>query len=220
MTTLIAGPMGLKEFVLRFGAPLTYLASLGSLFLVRASNRTQSNFVVWSLFCAVVLGGILVCRRSPIQALGLDFRHIPRNTWGWILGLMVVDNLMLALIQSLDGAQYQARMLPPLDLLTSIFSPWIIAKFGEELLFRGFLLLDSIHSHPRAFWIANALQATLFTWIHLAVNLAPGAKRIFVPFVFAFAFGLAALNRTRRSLLPSTLIHATGGTFIEIFFRS
>jgi membrane protease YdiL (CAAX protease family) len=99
--------------------------------------------------------------------------------------------------------------LGPLDgnlprLLALLAVAWTTAAFGEELLFRGFLLgrLRALFGGGRAAGIAAAaLQAVAFGAIHAY----QGRTGMLVTGLVGFAFGLSILRL--RSLWPLVLAH-------------
>lgn len=89
--------------------------------------------------------------------------------------------------------------------------------FGEEFIFRGILLMDGIKGNKWVFWIANVIQAILYSWIHSFFIDEISGKIIFTAYVFAFSIFAGWLNNKYNSLLPSFLLHWGNGIH-EFFF--
>ncbi len=83
------------------------------------------------------------------------------------------------------------------DILANI-AAILFAPIGEELVCRGLILYYAKKALPR-FWMANVLQALMFSLIHM--NLIQG--------IYAFVIGLflGYLAERYQSLLPCVLVH-------------
>ena len=83
------------------------------------------------------------------------------------------------------------------DILANI-AAILLAPIGEELVCRGLTLYYAKKALPR-FWMANVLQALMFSLIHM--NLIQG--------IYAFVIGLflGYLAERYQSLLPCVLVH-------------
>lgn len=116
------------------------------------------------------------------------------------------------------------RLFGPIDL--SIFAPvegdeglfllmlavsWIAAGFGEEVVYRGFIMtrLAQIFSGSSAGWaFALLFQSALFAFVHAYQGMT-GVIQIFIFAALAGAFYLWS----RRSLVPLILAHGLLNTF-------
>jgi len=95
-----------------------------------------------------------------------------------------------------------------------IFNP--VRIFGEELIFRGFLLLKEIKTNNLLFWIFNILQSIIFATIHYFFMDTPDSRIIFFVIVFLLSIIFGVMNKKCSSLLPSFLIHWLNG-LLDIF---
>ena len=91
-----------------------------------------------------------------------------------------------------------------------------VRVFGEELIFRGFLLTKDIKNNKTVFWILNILQASIFSYIHSFGFTDITLKISFTLYVFIFSILSGWINRKYNSLLPSWIIHQANG--LQHFF--
>lgn len=90
-----------------------------------------------------------------------------------------------------------------------------IRTFGEELIFRGPLLIKKIQKNNILFWCLNILLASIFTFIH---STFMDDWLIFTTYVFLFSIFVAWMNRKHGSLLPSWIFHWMNGKLCFVFY--
>lgn len=82
---------------------------------------------------------------------------------------------------------------------------WVSAAFGEEILFRGFIMrnLQALFGDTKAGWAAaNVLQASIFGALHLNQGLGGAIPVFLVALVFGYAF-----IRFGKTLWPLIIAH-------------
>ena len=82
---------------------------------------------------------------------------------------------------------------------------WVSAAFGEEILFRGFIMrnLQALFGERKGAWaIANVLQALVFALLHLNQGLGGAIPVFLVALVFGYAF-----VRFGKTLWPLVVAH-------------
>ncbi len=162
--------------------------------------------------------------KIPLVHIGLRVFRPSRSLLKWVIGTMVIDSLAIgmarpALVAAFGEAQQLDRFrdLPGnLGLLLAILPlVWLLAAFGEEFFFRGFLLtvIAEALGASRAAWVAAVLvQAIGFGLIHAyqgpvqAISIGIGGA------VYGGAFLLA-----RRNLWPLILAHGINDTLGLVF---
>lgn len=165
------------------------------------------RLTLWASIAGLLLL-IPVARKFGLPRL-LGDREAWRQNWWRILvawGVLIVIAVGLSRINShADTSTMQTRMIQSLvdGGRTRFGAPWVlmlvalIVPVYEELVFRG-LLLGGMSRHISFGW-ANAVQATLFAFVH---NDSPR-------FLFYLALGLLSgwLVKRSRSLGPSIALH-------------
>jgi membrane protease YdiL (CAAX protease family) len=96
-------------------------------------------------------------------------------------------------------------------LLLSFFFFNSIRTFGEEFIFRAFLLIKVIHHNNFIFWGLNIVQAFLFSLIHYYFVNELSGKIVFGIYVFVLSAYFGLLNRKFNSVIPSWTIHWMNG---------
>jgi hypothetical protein len=177
----------------------------------------------------VVLAVIIWMRiqKVPLAHYGLGGFKPSRLLLIWALGTMAIDTLAIGIatpaLSSVFGeAQQVARFddlpgnLPLLLILLPI--TWIIAAFGEEFFFRGFLLttIAEVLGASRAAWITAVIcQAIAFGFIHAYQGPAQAISIGIGGAVYGAAFLLA-----KRNLWPLIVAHGLNDTLGFIFLYS
>ncbi len=93
-----------------------------------------------------------------------------------------------------------------------------IRFFGEELFFRGLLLIKDVKSDFKTFWFINILQSILFGIIHSLFVDEVLIKIAFFFYAFTLSIIMGLINKKYDSLLPSWLIHFANGFQNFIFY--
>lgn len=86
-----------------------------------------------------------------------------------------------------------------------------IRTFGEEFIFRGFLLIKEFKNNNLLFWLLNIAQALLFGFIHSSFVDELISKIIFGMYALLLSTYFGWLNRKFDSLLLSWIIHWMNG---------
>jgi len=135
-----------------------------------------------------------------------------------MIGLtMIVSNVLLFKIKTifLDSESAYKNYFD-YDYLYTFLILNTVRIFGEELIFRGFLLIKEVKENNYWFWLLNFTQAALFAFIHSLFNDEIIGKLVFTGYIFVFTVLAGWLNRKFNSMLPSWLIHLGNG--IQNFF--
>lgn len=139
----------------------------------------------------------------------------------FIIGLtMIVSNVLLFKIKTIFlNSESAYKNYFDYDYLYTFLIFNTVRIFGEELIFRGFLLIKEIKENNSLFCLLNFAQAALFALIHSFFNDEIIEKLVFTSYVFVFSVLVGWLNRKYSSLFPSWLIHLGNGlqNFIFIF---
>ena len=177
----------------------------------------------------VVLAAILWMRiqKVPLSCVGLGAFQPSRTLILWVVGAMAIDSVAVGiavpvLTSAFGEAPTVARFadLPgnlPL-LLKLLPAAWLIAAFGEEFFFRGFLLIGiaGVLGGSRAAWVTAVLaQAVAFGLIHAYQGPAQAISIGIGGAVYGGAFLLA-----RRNLWPLILAHGLNDTLGLILLYS
>jgi membrane protease YdiL (CAAX protease family) len=182
-----------------------------------------------SVAAAWILAGLRMRRRgSNWRALGM---RRPAS-WVWTLCLVVTGVLgihglvrwlkpALAELtgQPLDLSRFEALRGDPAALAAGLLVVWTIAAFGEEMVFRGFVLnrTAELFSFSRMGWIAAVLLSSLFFGLgHLYQGISGVILTFLVGFVYCAAYFLSG-----RCLWAPILIHGLYDTaaFLLIFLN-
>ena len=177
----------------------------------------------------VVLTAILWMRKKkiPLSRVGLGAFQPSRTLFLWVIGIMAVDSVAvgiaaLVLTSAFGEAPQVARFadLPgnlPL-LLTLLPVAWLIAAFGEEIFFRGFLMttIAEVLGGSRVAWISAVIaQAVAFGLIHAYQGPAQAISIGIGGAVYGAAFLLS-----KRNLWPLILVHGVNDTLGLILLYS
>ena len=100
---------------------------------------------------------------------------------------------------------------PKLKLILVFLFINCIRIFGEEFIFRGFLLIKSLTLEKKHFWLLNIAQGILFGLIHTLVVDKLDSKIVIGTYAFALSVYFGWLNRKFNSILPSFIIHWMNG---------
>lgn len=145
---------------------------------------------------------------------GLSFKLLKDRTFYFYqIPVIILSNLILFLIfkNSLVSEIQDSNSVPLSLLLLSFFVFNSIRTFGEEFIFRAFLLIKDIKSNNAIFWILNIVQAFLFSLIHYYFAHEMTSKIVFGIYVFVLSVYFGWLNRKFNSIIPSWTIHWMNG---------
>ena len=157
--------------------------------------------------------------KIPLAYVGLGSVSLSRTVLKWVAATMAVDYLAVGIATPvLNGifgeAEHVARFAQvpgnlPLLLLLLPFT-WLIAAFGEEFFFRGFLLAaiaQGLGGSRRAWITAVVMQATAFGLIHGYQGPAEAISIGIGGLVYGAAFLIL-----KRNLWPLILAHGINDT--------
>ncbi len=167
-------------------APLLIIGGYFGLTFARSAGWIPGS---WSLMPVVetawlnfllVLAAILWMRikKIPLSRVGLGPFQPSRTLLMWVIGIMVVDSVAVGIaapiLTSVFGEAPQVARFANLTgnlplLLTLLPVVWLVAAFGEEIFFRGFLMtaIAEVLGGSRTAWIsAVVVQAVAFGLIH------------------------------------------------------
>ncbi|MFZ4465053.1 MAG: CPBP family intramembrane glutamic endopeptidase, partial [Bacteroidales bacterium] len=129
------------------------------------------------------------------------------------LPVMFISNIILIVILKdyLIGEIQQSDSEPMYVYLLSFFFFNSIRIFGEEFIFRAFLLMNEIKRNNFLFWTLNILQAFLFSIVHYFIAQELTNILVFTMYVFITALYFGWINRKFDSLFASWTIHWMNG---------
>ena len=166
---------------------------------------------------------ILKMRREPAASIGLGPLPPPRRLFteaGWLLPRfalvwLVGGGLAVALLgqPETSGAVTQLSDNVWLFLLDVTVITWVLIGFGEEVLFRGFILhrlLALTGESRRGRIVACGLQAAFFGSLHASQGAAGVVMTGMIGFIFAWYY----LGLPKRTLWPLILVHAATDTIV------
>ena len=224
-----------KQKLLPGSAPFIFVGGYFGLSYARSAGWIPDSWslipiveTAWLNFL-VVLAAIIWMRvqKIPLAHVGLVAFQPSRLLLLWVIGTMAIDTLAIGIatpaVTSVFGeAQHVARFedLPGNFRLLIVLMPfiWLIAAFGEEFFYRGFLLtvIAELLGASRAAWItAVVFQAIAFGLVH---SCQGPAQAIFIGIgggVYGAAFLLA-----KRNLWPLIIAHGLNDTLGFILLYS
>lgn len=173
-----------------------------------------------NLICvAVPLARIAWIRREPIATIGFTTRQWPISIGvGLVTGFLAIGvNIALSLVflqlfgtQQNQAEQFSALLKPKDYFGQGLFAllTIVVAPFGEETLFRGYLF-NALRQNTGRIGLVAAyiLSAGMFAAVHL-LNVTQGQVALLVPIFVAGLLFAAAMHGT-RSLIACVAAHAT-----------
>lgn len=182
-----------------------------SFVLYLASNKTGLEIYYIIATNIFILG---FTKYSVKKDLGLSLKLLKdRIFYFYQIPVIILSNLILFLIFKntlVSEAQNSNRDSLFLVLLSFFFFN-SIRTFGEEFIFRAFLLFKVFKSNNLIFWGLNIVQAFLFSLIHYYFAQELTNKIVFGVYVFVLSVYFGWLNRKFNSLIPSWTIHWMNG---------
>lgn len=163
---------------------------------------------------AILIGILGFTKYSFNKELGLSFNLFKnRNFYFYQIPVIILSNLFLFLIFKdtliTDAQDGKSDPIPILFLNFFFFNS--IRIFGEEIIFRAFLLIKVIQRNSFIFWGLNIVQAFLFSLIHYYFVNELSGKIVFGIYVFVLSAYFGLLNRKFNSVIPSWTIHWMNG---------
>jgi membrane protease YdiL (CAAX protease family) len=171
---------------------LFMLAEIGIVLAVIAVNMSLGILfgILWFGPLSVVAAVLALCvslwfRRLDLRAIGLErprgwIRTILLGVGSWIVVAVLIGGLVQPFVTRLVGEPPQLGLLTAIRgnlsfYLLMLMLSWSTAAFGEEMLFRGYLLprLADLLGRGRLAWLAALLlQAAVFGAMHAYQGLS------------------------------------------------
>lgn len=134
-----------------------------------------------------------------------------------VVGHLLLARVIVPVVGRPDGSRFAGLSGNPLMLALGLFSVWTSAAFGEEIIFRGYLIgrLAGLLGRGATGWgAAVVLSSVIFGAIHFYQGLAG----IVITGTVGLLFGLAYLA-VRKNLWVLVIAHGLIDTlsFIQIF---
>lgn len=144
----------------------------------------------------------------------------PARYYGWALGILLLTMAWHLLSKRWFPAlgafqKFAGQPLTFSNVLRALEFGLLATGLGEELLFRG--LIGGWLGRRLRFWVANGIQAFLFTLPHLLLLLeAPHLWPLvsLTPFLFGLAVGWLRLKS--GSIFPGWIVHGGGNVFVAV----
>lgn len=186
-----------------------WLANLMMLGLIWAGIRIRGES------CRSI--GLNISRTGPIDALRTLLKSIPIAIFAiaaFVLGTVLMVNVV-GRPDAADMSQYNYLQGNLPMLLVSLAGVYIVSSFGEEVIYRGFLMtrLERMfeHNSRKKSLVALAISSTIFGLAHFEW----GAMGIVQTTCMGIAFGVSFLL-TKRTLWPLILAHAYMDTLLLV----
>lgn len=176
-------------------------------------KKFYDEAVTYSVIIAVPLVVLFLIKKSPVHLFGLSLDKLSVKLFLSILPLILLNNVFLFVFEKSLGERFTLRPFSLLILLKYLLNTGHIRTFGEELVFRGFLLSRDIKKDLRIFWAANIFQAAVFAFLHALIPVSVFHRLVLSLYIFSLSLVFGVLNRKFDSLFPSWIIHSTSGIF-------
>jgi uncharacterized protein len=209
--------------------PVFLLATLATVLvgvpLVAIRHFCGGQAVISTLVGELAFGGAVLLwiryvNHGRIAAIGLPRRPVADVASGLVAGvaLIVAGSLALYLVRALVSLFIGHQPSVPQQVMSCVRGPALgllgpvvvlVAPFGEELFFRGFLYKGL--RRRRSVAIATLISSVAFGAVHVIPLL--------IPALVVVGTGLALVYERRQSILASMVAHATFNLlgFITIF---
>jgi len=191
----------------RNGNLLFLLFVLSSLYLSIVYKK--ENIHIYYLI-AIIIAVFGIFFQNFNKALGFSINKLfNKRLTLFLLTSIIISNLLLILLYKI----YDDRGIPSNQnhLIIGFVFFNSVRIFGEELIFRGFLLTNYIKRKKKLFWILNIFQAFLFGFIHTYATNGLASKISLGIYAFLLSVYFGWLNNKFNSFLPSWIIHWMNG---------
>jgi membrane protease YdiL (CAAX protease family) len=131
----------------------------------------------------------------------------------FVAGAIVMANIMPA-PPAADMSGYQYLQGNPAMLLLALAAVLVVSSFGEEVLYRGFLitrLAEIGHEGTAAWRVAMVVSAVVFGLAHFSWGIVGVVQTAFMGMALAIAYVV-----TRRNLWSLILAHAYMDTLLLV----
>lgn len=178
------------------------LLLLSYTFLSVVARVLTDSLQVYFIFSFIIsLSLVYVFRnfvdRKSFGSLGFSYAHlIPDSIIGLLLGVVLIC-LGTTVIFALQGIEWIGRSFDAEELLISTVI-LLMVSFGEELVFRGYVLRNLMKSFNK--WFSLLISSVLFTLVHFSAGQTP-VTALFNIFLGGMLMGIAFII-TRSLWLP------------------
>ena len=203
--------MIVKHFNKYFKNYLFILFVIGSFIISKTFNKFGLELYYIIVIAIFILG---FTKFTLIKDFGLTFKILKnKKLYYYLIPTILLSNIILFLIQKyyMGGEALLENSDPIFKSILGLLFLSSIRTFGEEFIFRGFLLIKEIKSKKILFWLLNISQALIFCYIHSLFVDELISKIVFGGYVFILSIYFGWLNRKFNSLLPSWIIHWMNG---------
>lgn len=186
----------------------------------------EVDWSVWtsSILTVLVIGWVAI-RRGEVASLGLSR---PKSFWkGTLLGIIATAGVYLAIVLPAFALMSAGIIQPPeqtssamlvsgpslaISIIFTLIVMWINAAFGEELLFRGFLM-NNLQRALGDGWVSG-IAAALIIAVFFGVMHVPsqGLYGLVITGLAGFGLGITFLI-AKRNLYPVVLAHGLINSF-------
>jgi membrane protease YdiL (CAAX protease family) len=181
---------------------------------ILATNFNKET--IYAYYGIAVIIFLLGFKSSYAKELGFSFKIlVDREIILFLIPSILLSNFFLFIIDKISkdtGIPYNNSYL----ILGFIFFN-SIRILGEEIIFRGILLIKDFKIDNVYFWLANICQALVFSFIHASIPDNLISKIMLGCYAFALSIYFGWLNRKFNSILPSWIIHWMNGLQTIIF---
>jgi len=208
--------MIIKHFEKYYKNYLLILFVIGS-YILNTIYRKRGLDVYYIIALIIIILGFT--KFTLIKDLGLSFAILKnKKLYIFLIPTVILSNILLFLIRKyFIGGEIEVETNESIFKLILVFLFLNSVRiFGEEILFRGFLLVKDFKTDYLLFWKLNIGQALFFSLIHSLFNDDLTSKIVLGSFTFISSIYFGWLNRKFDSLLPSWIIHWMNGIQILI----
>jgi len=172
----------------------------------------QTGILIYFIITTIIVLSAFT-KYTLIRDLGLNFKVFKnKRFYYFLIPSIFISNLIIYLIKDFDivstNYDYQESILKTILIFLFVKS---IRIFGEEILFRGILLIPEFKNSKNLFWRINIIQAVIFTTIHILFVEGLMNKLIFGLYALLISIYFGWLNRKFDSIIPSSIIHWMNG---------
>ena len=203
--------MIVKHFNKYFKNYLFILFVIGSFIISKTLNKSGLELYYIIAVAIFILG---FTKFTLIKDLGLTFKILKnKKLYYYLIPTILLSNIILLLFKKYYMGD-EALLINSASIFKSILGLLFVSSirtFGEEFIFRGFLLIKKIKNNTIFFWILNITQSLIFSYIHSLFVDELISKIVFVAYVFVLSIYFGWLNRKFNSLIPSWIIHWMNG---------
>ena len=189
----------------------------------------QAIFFSLNLLLLAYIWGSLKFRNQNIDAIGLSFGIPARRTFikvvlwsipvfigavaAFAVGAIIMANIV-GMPEPADMSRYDYLQGNPGMLVLSLIGIWFVSSFGEEVVYRGYLMRRFVEiggGGDKIWWLAAVVSALIFAIAHYEWGPAGMVQSGFM----GLALGIAYL-KLNRNLWITVLAHAYMDTMLML----